>query len=240
MDSRHNESTLDDFEGWTQIIGADDDFQKKLDATTLEKDLLKKDVEKYLADTIDVLKTVDIAKLNYEKMEANFKNTINKLEKDLRKSALQQVDLVNKNKKLKNKNRHLKKRLKKTARKHSDLEKAESLLLLATNQLLTKAEEYELLITNHKQKNLADNKEYQETLDKLQEATVWADHFEKMTIKRNEEIIQRNAEIIQLKKENGDQQQIIENLSRSEVGFFSPRNPKRSTDTSKNRSPRPS
>lgn len=215
MDARKE---FDDLESWTQIVSPNEALQQKPDATTAEKNLLKQDIEKHLSDTLDVLKLLDLNKLNSEKLEANYNTITNKLENDLQNA-------LKKNAKLKKQNRQLKKRLKKKSHHKTDAHHTDS-LLLATSLLITKAEEYESLIKNQKHKNFNDDKEYQETKDKLREATTWADHFEKMTIQRNAELIQRNTEIIELKKENATQKQLIKNLKSNSYSsglFFHPR-----------------
>jgi hypothetical protein len=194
MESRHPSEKL---VNCTQITNPEPEasiLQQKLETTQSEKNLLKKDVEKYLQDTIETLKSVDLAKLNHAKLEMDLKNANDALEKQSQSIALEKKHLLTQNFKLKEQISQLKKRIKKYKTKQKQAKKFFNLVNIKLDDLM-------------KELNESNQRNFQSA---------------KNAVTQLEEVIaQQHAEIIHLKNENEQKKSLTVQLTRSEIGLFS-------------------
>lgn len=223
---------LEETEGWIEIVSPEKQVilleteLKESKEKIANAESLKQDVRAYLQDTVNVLKSLDLAKLDTQKLEKELKDTRQALElaqKEKEKIASiftthidNHGDTMNDLQMMKEENTQLKNQkvqdaqkiqeLKQRLRKQKKLKKTYRTLSKRLMKELDTAGEIIFLKT----------KLNTELSMQLHTANLWSDHFENLTNKQK-------AELAAVAKENANQKEIIEKLSRSNAGFFSPK-----------------
>ncbi|HEX2549161.1 MAG TPA: hypothetical protein VHM20_04975 [Gammaproteobacteria bacterium] len=191
---------------WIQIVDPETEaslLQQEILRIQSDKLLLKKDVAKHLLDTITTLQSVDFAKLNYEKLEIDLKNANDALEKETQARAEEKANLQAQNAKLTKQISQLKKCNKqiKVQRKQ-----AKKFIKVLANYLTNLDKELAKVMNNLEELEQIKKQLHKSNLETLR--------FEKI-------ILQRDAEIMQLKNEKADQSR-MEKSPRTDMGFFTP------------------